>query len=319
MGAGTACTSNSLQYQSTLYERTNGVALRGTDAWGTDQAQAGMSGTTCAVDQSWAALGTDYDYPGTDEQVQDAGVLNGDDVVIITAEDKVFVQKGDDLFAGSSSTSVPGVEEVVIAGDDLVAIVSDDGACSVRWVLSGDTKELAGRGCTTDDFSISGDPATGAAVVGSDDGVLWVTPDSTEVITEQPSELSEWDAFASVLYAASIGDTVLRGHEVDGSLRFATDLGAEILGLDDMGSRAAAVVTVRYFDGAGGAILVDGYTGAILDGVDTPAAVSTVKGSPDGRTLALVDANQVHFFGPGDSYDAWDFVDPFSSFDTYSW
>ncbi len=302
--ATAACESQPLAYQSTLYQDTNGIALRGADASGRSVAQAGMVGTTCEVDTRWASLGSDIDYPSSNETVQDAGTVNGRDVVVVTADEKVYVQEGTDWTVNSEAYDAPGVTEAVVAGTDVIALIDRGNVCAVQWVMSGESKLLESGACSVA-YDLTADPSTGSAIVGSDSGAMVITPTTTSVVTEQASSLSEWDATVGVLYTAASGGSVLSAFDLDGTLRWATELGGAIYALDDMGTRGMAAVSVQLASGTGAVILVDGWTGAVVENVGVPQAVTTIKGSPDGRTLALVERNQVHFYGTDTQSSGW--------------
>ena len=72
-----ACGSSdeaSFVYQSSLGDiRTNGVVLLP----GGETAVAGMFGSTCTIDTTFGLIGSDYDFPGDDERVEDAGTVMG--------------------------------------------------------------------------------------------------------------------------------------------------------------------------------------------------------------------------------------------------
>lgn len=301
--AATGCTldSTGLDYQSTLYQRTQGVALKGyDDLYGGPRSQVGMNSVTCEIDQRTAMLGNDYDYSMTTaDTVNDAGRLGEDDVVIITTPDTVHIQYSDDWYAGSDSITVPGVQDAQIGGDSVVAMYDDGAGCGLKWVggASDASRNFSSGSCA--DFTLATNPLTGEALVGSANGVTVVTADGSQVITEDASQIVAWDATAAVLYAAEYGSTLLRGLEADGTERFATDLGASILAVDDLGTRGAAIVSLSFADGTGGIAVVDGLTGAIEATQGTPSAVESVKGAPDGDSIALVDVDQVHFYGMG--------------------
>jgi len=297
----TAGCSDALMFthQSTLYQNTRGIILHDTDGWGYAGGQVGMVGTTCAVDTEWATVGTDYDYPGTDETVEDVGDQGGNIVVLVASDEGVHIQK-DDGFWGSDTEDipVPDVQQGRLLDDEgVVVLVGDDEDCGVEWVgtTAPGRTDLSPDVCAGNP-GLGVDPTLGSAFVGHRGGVSLVTPSATEVITEEPSELVEWDPVAEVLYAAEIGSTTVRGIEVDGALRWTTEVGGAVVALDDMGARASAVVTVTYEMGSGGVVVIDGFTGEISNGFDTPGPADEVRTAHDGRTLALADDQQVHFY-----------------------
>ena len=305
--AGTAAcsySSGNLAYQSTLFEPTRGVALRGAsaDPYRTDgMAQVGMNGTTCVVDVAWAGIGNDYDYPGVDEVVQANGNLDGQNVVVVTSDVGVHVQHGTDWDVTSDDYPVTGVQQASLAGGDVATLVDNGIKCQVDWV-GADSRQVLESGTCGVPYSLDADPATGDAFVGSSHGVLRVSPGHSEVLTDKPSQLIAWDATSGVLYTATRGDSLLTAMAGDGSHLWSVDLGASILDLDDMGTLGSAAVTLQHDDGTGGLMLVSGLDGTISESLDTPSAVPAISGSPDGRSLALVDADQVHFYKVSDPF-----------------
>ena len=301
--AATGCDfeSANFDYDSTLYQRTDGVALKGYDAmYGGNRAQVGMNSMTCEVDQATSMLGNDYDYAATDtDRVTDAGLMDDSMVVLVTTGDVLHIQYNDGWVTGADSVTVPGVHDALVSTDGPVVLSDDGSGCAVKWVGTGgsDTSRALGGSCS--DYGFAVDPSTGHAYIGSDSGVTHVTPNGSEVVTEQATQIVAWDATADVLYAAEYGSMVIRGLEADGTERFATDVGASILSIDDLGTRGAALLSVSNIDNTGGVIVVDGMTGAIETTQGTPSAVEHIVGSPDGGSMALIDEDQVHFYRVG--------------------
>lgn len=292
-------------HQSTLYRSTRGVALHDADLGGMGLAQVGMSGTTCEVDTEWASIGTDYDYPGTDESVEDNGNQDGGKVVLIKSEDAVHIQSGS-MFAPSSDYIVPGVQQGRLLDVGAVAYGEEGGDCYVEWLgTTVPARTDLGAGSCTAINDMTADPTIGTAIFGTDYGVLSVDPgEAGVVVNEEPTDLIEFDPVTGLVYAAQIGSTEVRGLHPDGLLVWTTDVGGSVIALDDMGSRGAVAVSVD--DGASGRIVVlDGYTGVMENDVYTPAPADSVKVAGDGRTMALVNSDQVNFYKIGTASEAW--------------
>lgn len=285
-----------MSYQSTLYQDAEGVAFR-SDGSG---AQVGMMGTTCAIDPISAAAGADYDYPGSDESVADAGSTPNGDVVVVTSDKGVHIQR-DDSFWGAASEDYE-MDGVVAAGfveTGAVALRDDVGKCSVEWV--GDTVDSTAVDdalCEAESgFTV--DPTTGVVYVGTDSGIHVVTPGVAQELDPEPSEIVEWDPVVQVLYAAELHGNTVRALASDGSVVWSTQLEGAILGLDDMGVRAAVAVNLEKADGTGSVAILDGYTGSQMSGVDTPQPAQSIHGGGDGRHVALVQHGEVHFYAVG--------------------
>lgn len=299
----TACDfeAANFDYDSTLYQRTEGVVLKGYDAmYGGNRAHVGMNNTTCEIDQTSALPGNDYDYAASQtDHVTDAGLVGDSMVVLVTTGDVLHVQHSDGWITTADAVTVPGVHDALVSSDGPVVLHDDGGGCAVKWVGIGGSDSSRSLGGSCGDYAFAVDPATGHAYVGSDSGVTHVTPNGSQVMTEQATQIVAWDSAADVLYAAEYGSMVLRGLEADGTERFVTDVGASILAIDDLGTRGAALLSVSNIDNTGGVIVVDGMTGAIETTQVTPSAVESIVGSPDGGSMALVDDDQVHFYRIG--------------------
>ena len=299
-----------LDYQSTMHQETRGVVFRG-DGSG---AQVGMMGTTCAVNPRTGSPSTDYDYPGTEDTVQDSKVTpSGETVVIVTSEQGVHIQR-DHAWWGATSDDydLDDVLEARALDDGAIVLTGDDNACSVEWV--GDrTAALALDAdlCHNID-GFTGDPTAGTGYIGTSEGIYVVTPEVATPLDPEPAELVHWDPVAEVLYAAERDGTLVRALEADGTERWATDVGTSVISLDDMGVREAVAVGLAYDDGSGGAIVLDAHTGEELASLTSPESVNEVRAGGDGNNLALVQDHQVHFYSVGASSSS-------SSWDTGDW
>lgn len=318
LAMGCDAPAEQFNYQSTLHENTRGVVV-GNDG----RAQVGLDlGTTCEVDTQYASMSTDYDYPGDDESVDDIDDRGEGDVrVVVTSEKGAHIQTEDGFWGGASEDyEVPNAVQSRLLDVGAAVLYNDGGySCGVEWVGGAVDARAPIKGDQCDDITtMSVDPVVGTAFIGGSNGVTAVTPDgTTAVVTDEQSELSEWDATTEVLYVAALGSSTVRGYEADGTELWTASVDGSITGLDDMGLRAAVAVSIQLADGSGGVRVLDGATGEPLEDIATPTPADAIRVSDDGRSLALVEEGQVHFYDrsapggaadDGDS-DFWDAVD----------
>jgi hypothetical protein len=233
-----------------------------------------MFGTTCDFGTRTAALSTDYDFPGTDEEIQDGG----DDPVLgfatVTVSHLGFHVTVPDAF---DAWDVPVAGDVVHGRrvDGGVAVITVlDGACVARWyeldsVLPGPRVEVPDEACDAD-ADVAVDPASGDLFVATDDGV-WVLTSEGPTLIDVRADLLAWDPWSGALYASMDGSETVRAHELDGSLRWSTELDGEIVVLD--GATGDARLTER-----------------------TPAPAAELVAAAGGGVLGLVLADEVHFY-----------------------
>lgn len=270
-----------------LNAATRGVVLQdnGVDA------NAGMYGTTCAVDTRTGWVGADTDYPSESEQVQDVGRFDGKDVVVVTTDRGVFLTPTD---AFEQETFIPAenVLEARVAGDAVALLIdSPTDGCSVQWDGSAASVDVAETLCVDPD--VTADPTYGDVYVGTDDGVYQVgTDDVTRV--DADADLAEFDAFTGLLFVANTGDTWVKALDSDGRRLWQTDLGNPVVSLDDLGWQEAVAVLVD-----AGTLnelyVVDAWTGEATLATETPDGAEQVVTSRNGRDLALITSSQVHF------------------------
>lgn len=297
LGLAVGCSGQQLQL-----DRDGGIATnaRGVALVGDGVAQVGMSGTTCEVSTESGMIGTDYDYPGSDDKVQDvAEGDNGDVVVVVTSDKGAHIQESDGWgWANSTDYDVDGATEAVMVAPGTVAVLSDTpSGCVVEYVGDQPATTPLDPAVCDGRVTLTPDPETGSVFVGSNQGVITVLPGSApQAIVEDPAELSAFDKRALVLYVAALDDSELRAVERDGAVRWTVDVGGAIRDLTVFGDRGVALVSVAYEDGTGGLRAFDGLTGEeVMDqSLYTPA--DEIVASPDGTAVATVRPGQVDFF-----------------------
>lgn len=267
---------------------THGVVLRRTG----QDAHAGMRGTTCSVHTRTGAIGYDIDFTGDAEEPQDAGRgPDGQDVVVVVASDGVHLLPDVGLVEEVSMPDVArrDVLQARLVGDGVVVLTEGSEGCGLTWP---DGSTVGIDACA--EAEITADADLGVTWVAGPEGVLEATPWGEVDTVAEDADLAVWDAFAAVLYVARAGETWVRGLGEGGDLLWETDLGAPVVDLDDRGWREGALVLAD--DGASGQIwLVDARTGEASLEQETPSGAHSVTVSENGRSYALVTAEQVVF------------------------
>ena len=292
-----ACSTpaSTFEHRSELEFATRGVAL----AAGGEDGVVGMMDTTCQVDVSDARIGSDYNFPTSDEVVHDNSLIGTTPAVIVISDIGAHVTyPGRTWDWTADDYGRPGI----VAGriwSEGVLLLGDDGAggCELSWFVNegADVSSLSVPGAACGGGGLAIDRLTGHVYVGTGEGILSADPSGTSDLPVE-ADLVVYDAAADVLYAALAGDSMLYGLEVDGTQRWATDMGGAITSFDAMGSLAQAVVMVSLDTGLGSLMTVDGFTGAITSNLTTPEAALHVETDDEGKSLALALAREVHFF-----------------------
>jgi len=321
----TACDMGSapLAHQSSMDVMSRGVALHDADS-SFDGAQVGMRGTTCDVDVAFGSIGSDYDYPGDDETVDDVATDdNGDVNVIVTGDKGVHIQQTDGWNTSSRDFEIDGVVVGRNFEDGAIVLAEGDGDDCALHVVGTDNDRVVrlkpDQQCLGV-HTLETDPTAGGAWIGSDGGLWSYEGSEVVVVSEAPSNIVAYDPFTDGLYTAELGGTVVTAFEPDGSIRWQSDVGASIYSLADLGAEEAVAVSVNYDSGTGGVLFLDGWTGEqrAEEPVSTPN--NRVVTSRDGRRLAIVSNDRVDFYdvNPGLSGSSWDWGD-FGSDTEWDW
>lgn len=295
LAAGCDLAPVSYDHASTLYTDARGVAM--VDG---ETAQVGMSSTTCEVTVNDAMMGTDYDYPGSDDEVHTTGKDENGDVVVVVESDKgLHIQRADDwFFAESTDVDITGVQDVTQVPDGTIALVQRYSKCEVVNVLESDKRVELPMDVCFGDQEITGDPSTGDVYVGHGGGIVSVPAGvvTSENVTDEAADLVAWDSTADCLYAAESGSSVVRAYEADGTERWRLNIeGGVITALTDTGDQGVATVSVSY--GSTAALVgIDGFTGLIVHEQATFEAADELTASADGKSIAATRPGYVDFF-----------------------
>lgn len=287
--AMTACTTEDVtfQHQSSVQSQTRGVAMLSD----MPAAQLGMSGNTCQVDTSSGSIGNDVDtVPLEDDQVVDA---LGQDTLVI-GEPGVFVLEQGAWSVDNATVNASNVIDAKFTDDGIVALREPGATHTVDWYGQNGQRDGSVTLPDGDYFgTITVDSNSGTVYVPGENGVVVATPDGASSVGES-ANLAAWDAAANVLYTAQAGLTVVSALETDGTVRWTVDLGTPVVSLDDMTGNAAVMTG----DAAAGELIVlNGDTGEIVSALDTPSAADEIMVGNNGRSMAMILRNEVHFFG----------------------
>jgi len=284
--------SSTFEHRSELEFATRGVAL----APDGDDSVVGMMDTTCQVTVADARIGSDYDFPTATETVHDNSLLYGEATVIVISDQGAHVTYPERFWDGMAEDfGNPGVVDGRVYGEGIVLLgdTSEDG-CELQWATESDIAAVAVAGmCSGAGMAI--DRESGRVWLGDGDKIVSALPGGSSDIT-QAADLVAWDSAAEVLYAAKAGQPILHGLEADGTLRWASDVGGEIVAFDTMGALGKAAVMVAVDGGQGALVTVDGFTGAIETALTTPEPSLGIETSDNGKAMALTLPREVHFF-----------------------
>ena len=313
----TACElpREALDHQSTLSTTARGIVLHDSNSAVDDDAQVGMSGTTCEVDTTFGSVGSDHNYPGDAESVDDIVVTpSGDTQVIVTGDNSVHIQESPDGWSTDvSDHHVPGALESKGFEDGAIVLTdAGDTGCGLTTVrtLDDGTSRLKPELCAGV-HTLETDPTAGLAWVGSDSGLWQYDGQDVVIINEQPANLVAYDPYTDGLYTAELGSTTVRAIEADGSVRWTAEVAGSIYSIDDVGAEEAVAVSFNYEDGSGtgGVTFLDGWTGEVKADQFVNTANNRVFTSRDGSKLALDNGSRVDFYGVNPNFQGsggWD-------------
>ena len=284
----TACTSEpvSFEHAGSVEASTRGVELYADGNF----AQAGMGEMTCELQVSTGNITMDVDSGDGVDDVQDA---DGDSVIVVTDDGIAIVDPG--MWEIPTVEGTDGASEGRFTDDGFVFLREGGDKSTVEW-SDGTSVDVPDDPMAGGNTTFDVDPSTGTVFLGTADGFSKVTVTGIEGLSGEGGDLSSWDPVAEVLYAATEGDDTVRGIEADGTERFATQVPGTINALSNMGAVGAVAVMVELSDGSGQLVVVDGYSGEITSGLETPSAADDVTVSADGTRIGFVLPNEVHFF-----------------------
>lgn len=287
----TGCTTDAMTFSHDSQVETmhRGVAMLD-DA---PSAQIGMVGNTCQADTNTGMIGTDIDVAtGAEESPVDASTTE----TLVIAEQGAYVV---DQNSWGMERPVVEANDIVAAqftDDGIVTLSDNGGTTTVDWFGNNGQPEGSVTLPAGDyNTGLTVDKSTGVVYVPGTDGVVVASQDDGATTLADGASLAAWDATANVLYVATEGMTEVRALEVDGSTRWTVDVGAPVVSIDDMGPQGAAAVMVGD-QSAGELVVLDGATGAVVASMSTPSAAQQVMVGNNGRSMAMVLPNEVHFF-----------------------
>lgn len=263
-----------LQYQSSIYSETRGVAFDSETS-----AQVGMVGNTCQVDVASGMIGEDTDVAAEADVVQQA---SGEEILVLGA-DGVHIHTRGEWGFGEYDPSIPGADFVagrfVDGGVAGVRVTPAGVVVSWHGDQSGETS-LPGSGPVT---GVAADPASGAVLV-ADGEVAAVTPG--EVFNLGAGDLVAWDSVLGHAYLATSGASELSAVRLDGSVVWATEVEGAVVSLTALGAQGAAMVSSEVGE-SGRLTVIDGATGEVRFTEVTPSAGHGLAASPEGSAFAV--------------------------------
>ncbi len=271
-----------LQQQSTLEGPVVGFALSSSDS----KAQAGMVGNTCAVETSNGLIGDDHDVVADEEdRVHDtyAGhtLVGGSGTLVTLAEGSTLEIE--------SSAQKSGVISAFLTDGATIGL-RDHAGC---WAFVGEQEVELSIDCGHSVTDAQRESATLIATDGS--AVVFVDAGGTSIVPEE-GNLIAWDASAEVLYLAERGEDWIKALNEGGDTLWATSLDGTVQSIDDLVGQNAVMVMVEQEDGSGELVTLDAADGAPIASTETPSAGESVLTGNNGKTVAVVLPEMIHFF-----------------------
>ncbi len=278
-----ACQSeNELRFVSTLDAETNGVRL---DEDGIN-AHAGMAGATCTVSTEWGCPIDDADLPTTEERVLDhfEGMTLASSVGAVHQIDADGWRRGEDV-------DISLVRAARYTSGGMIMLRGDADAC---FVQQGDQQsKVPGKLCT-EGIEVEVDRTAGALYAATNDGVFTVDVDGATKVVD--GDLVAWDKKLEHLYTATTGETTIRATNTSGAEVWTVDLGSPINDIATRGNKRQVLVLTQGSDSFGDLYRLDGLTGKVLGSSELPDADGDMEVSGNGKTVAVVRPEEVHYF-----------------------
>jgi len=295
-GLNTACTEALGYGDGILASATRGVVI---DDAGTD-ANAGMdTGNTCFIDPKSGWMGTERDYPGYQDEVDDIGRFFGTDTILVTSGRGLHLGPADpSSYDLGGDYVVEGVVEAALAGEDIGVVAWQGDRCVAGWVVANDAVDIDDSACASEHLAI--DPELADLYVGTDAGIVRVPYLSEGAVTDgsavvdAEADLVVFDGFTGLLYTAEKGGTWVRAIDGAGNAVWTTDLGSPVIAVDDLGWREGAAALV-HAGGVDQVFTLDAWTGEATLADETPEGATGLVTSRNGRHFALVGDSQVAF------------------------
>jgi hypothetical protein len=280
-----------IQHKSAMQQATRGLVLHD----GGLRGHAGMFETNCPFETQLGRVTGDYQLPDDGEEVQDGGesALGPETVVLVIPGTLFLLEKstGDYVHERHDWKDLVASR---LTDDGVVGLVDSRDGCRVEWRTDDVvTSSVDVDACDQDSFDAS---RTGRVAIGDPDSGWLVTPDGA-VEMGDAGDLVAFDDVTGLVYRSSVGAPDVRAFDPDaGTSAWTTELDGEVQALAAAGGQGAVVVSVELTDGTGAIVWLDGWSGEVLSQVETPSAAPAVTASDDGGTLALVLAEEAHFY-----------------------
>ncbi|MBX2798667.1 MAG: hypothetical protein KTR31_13380 [Myxococcales bacterium] len=286
---------NELRFTSTLDLETNGVVLTddGLDAHG------GMVGTTCTIDVNWGCPTEDADLPTENEKVLDhfAGTT------VASSTEGLHIIRGQ-AWQQDEDLAVAGVVSAHLGSMGTSYISTVDTGCELTL---GDRTATVPSAVCGDDVRFAFDAKSGMTFAATDDGIVRMDIEGNDVIGEY-GDLIAFDESLGHLYVAQTGGDILYAVRPNGAEIWSAQVGGTISSVAARGTLGEAIVMATAEDGKGLMERRDGRTGELLGRSWLPDGDSEVVVSDNGRTVAHVRPDEVHFYTLEEGTDDDDIV-----------
>jgi hypothetical protein len=281
---GNDSVSNGLEHRSTLRVPALGLALFDDGEAG----RAGMYASSCPFATQNGQVTGDYDIDGDSEAVTDGGTSAiGAETAVLVEPFAVHLIDSAGVEDLHETFDVAGATDARLAPDGVVALTRVDGVCALVWPVSGVSVDVA---CGPIDTT-----AEGSVVVGGD-AVVVVAPDGTTgALVDERADWVVVDDSVEAVYTARKGVPEVRAWDFDGTPRWTAELDDAVVALEHGGTQGIAIVSISDDEG-GRVVMLDGWTGLVIEEVATPSVVPGFAVSRDGSTLALVLDDETHFY-----------------------
>lgn len=293
-----------LEYTGTLEARTNGVILFENN----EQAFAGMASMACSVSTETGETEIDIDLPGEDDEVLDGEGSPGEGTVVLTSNqsgvyllENVFGELPeaymytDDLDnEWNPDYPMVGVQSARLTDKGFVALRSVGDNCSMEFVDFGGQEDsvLVGSGACEANSPLVVSQDGSRAFVNTNDGLTRVTVDGSTLLNAKGNRLA-WSEGEDTLFVGEQNSAQAAIVNTAGEQVSSVVLPGPLFDVKPLPNTNQFAITAK--NGHRAVFATIDANGNVLSETDIPE-VGYVEISSDGRQVAFVLPQQVHFF-----------------------
>jgi hypothetical protein len=268
-------------HQSTVLTNARGVELSSDGSF----AQVGMIGNTCQLDVQTGLLGYDFDViPNEEDFVLD--LSEGQTLVIGENKNGLTVMKNN--WMGETYTiDQTNVQNAAINGDAVV-VVTGETSCSLKTFVNGQPTQDLSIPCQTKGLEVDGDTTY---LMGDEN--LTVVRSGRISTLDYPSNFTSFNRTFGHIYFA-LNNSILATNK-EGEQIWSLTLEKQIYSMDDSENTGDLIIMIGDSE-QGEVVILDGSNGMIKKTFITPSDVGQIKVSNNGKTLAVILEDAVHFF-----------------------